>query len=81
MNVMMKLGEVELVTSVGGVVPTWAGGHSHHLPHLLLLLAEGQVVQEAALQLLPGRAVGHAHPLPLGGEGVGQVTHLFTYVQ
>ena len=70
-------GEIELVTIVCRAVPT--GGHSHHLLHLLLTV--GQVGQELSLLLLPGRAVGHAHPLPLGGEGVGQVTHLFTYVQ
>ena len=78
MNMMVKLGEIKLVTAVGGAVPT-AGGHSHHLTHLLLLLlTEGQVVQEAALQLLPGRAVCHQQPLPLLDEGVGQVTYLWT---
>ena len=71
----MILGEAELVTTAGGVVPLGAGGH--HLHHLLLT-GEGHVVQEAALLLLPGRAVGHAQPLPLLGEGVGQVTYLWT---
>ena len=32
----MKLGEVELVTTVAGVVRTGAGGHSHNLTHILL---------------------------------------------
>ena len=65
-------GEIELVTTVCRAVPT--GGHSHHLLHLLL--AVGQVGQETALRLLPWRAVGHAQPLPLLSEGVGQVTYL-----
>ena len=72
--IMRFNGEIELVTAVCGEVPT--RGHSHHLLHLLLTV--GQVGQEAALQLLPGRAVGHAQPLPLGDEGVGQVTYLWT---
>ena len=69
-------GEIELVTTVCRAVPT--GGHSHHLLHLLL--AVGQVGQETALRLLPWRAVGHAQPLPLHDEGVGQVTYLFTWM-
>ena len=71
----MKLGEIKLVATVGGAVPPM--GQSHHLPHLLLLLAEGQVGQELSLRLLPGqgagragRTVGHAEPLPLLDEGV-----------
>ena len=83
MNMMMKLGEVKLVATVGGAVPPM--GHSHHLPHLLLLLAEGQVGQELSLRLLPGqgagragRTVGHHQALPLLDEGVGQLTNLFT---
>ena len=74
---MMILGEAELVTTAGGVVPLGAGGH--HLHHLLLT-GEGHVVQEAALLLLPGRAVGHTQPLPLLGEGVGKVTYLSNIV-
>ena len=69
-------GEIELVTTVRRAVPT--GGHSHHLLHLLL--AVGQVGQETALRLLPWRAVGHAQPLPLLSEGVGQVTYLSNIV-
>ena len=84
MMMMMKSdGEVKFVTTVRGAVTT--RGHSHHLPHFFLLLAEGQVGQELSVRLLPGqgagragRAVGHHQALPLLGEGVGQVTHLLT---
>ena len=77
MNMRMMLDvELELVTAVGGDVPTRARGHSHHL----LFLAVGQVGQELSLLLLPGRAVGHTQPLPLLGEGVGQVTYLLNIV-
>ena len=77
MNMRMMLDvELELVTAVGGDVPTRARGHSHHL----LFLAVGQVGQELSLLLLPGRAVGHTQPLPLLGEGVGKVTYLLNIV-
>ena len=70
MIMIMRLNvEIELVTAVCGEVPN--RGHSHHLLHLLLTV--GQVGQETALRLLPWRAVGHAQPLPLLAEGVGQV--------